>query len=226
MQANLKNCSDKGRSEKQLTGLNSHSYAFTIQMTTLQTIVSSRGKAEIFRILFGISHPELHLREIARQAGLSLGTIQQELRTLMKAGIVRHRKSGNRVYFRANDSHPLHGDLTSLVLKTSGLVEVLQPALSDKQIDIAFVFGSVARGETRAESDVDLMIIGPIGLRRVTQLIFGLSGTIGREINPQVLPPEEFAKRKERGDHFVMSVLAGPRLFVKGSERELAAMGQ
>jgi DNA-binding transcriptional ArsR family regulator len=75
-------------------------------MTDLVDIVSSRVKAELLRLLFGLRQPELHLRELTRQSGLSLGTVQQELRRLTRVGIVVARKDGNRVYYRANPSIP------------------------------------------------------------------------------------------------------------------------
>ncbi len=195
-------------------------------MTDLVDIVSSRVKAQILRLLFGLRHPELHLRELVRQSGLSLGTVQQELRRLTRVGVVTARKDGNRVYYRANSQHPVYGDLCSLVLKTDGLAGVLHHALQDDQVFQAFVFGSIARGETRAESDVDLMVIGPVGLRRLTQLLSGVADRLGREINPHILTPEEFSERKHKRDHFVTSVLNSPKLFVKGTPDELDAMGQ
>ena len=195
-------------------------------MTELQDIVCSRVKAEILRLLFGLGRPELHLRELARQSSLSLGTVQQELRRLTRVGVVAARKDGNRVYYRANAHHPLHGELRSLVLKTSGLVGVLDQALQGEEIALAFVFGSVARGEPRADSDVDLMIIGTVGLRRLASLLTGVAERLGREINPHILTPEEFKKRKQGGDHLVKAVLASPKLFVKGTGHELEAMGQ
>ncbi len=195
-------------------------------MTNLVDIVSSRVKAELLRLLFGLAQRELHLRELARQSGLSLGTVQQELRRLTRVELVLARKDGNRVYYRANPDHPAYRDLCSLVLKTDGLVGVLKPAVKNPEISIAFVFGSVARGETGAGSDVDLMVIGSAGLRRVATLLSGKSDQLGREINPYVMTPEEFVERKSKHDHFVTSVLNSPRLFVKGTERELETVGQ
>lgn len=195
-------------------------------MTDLAVIVASRVKAEIFRLLFGLRRPELHLREIVRQSGLALGTVQQELKGLTAVGLLNSRRDGNRVYFSANLDHPAHRELSALVLKTSGLVGVLGKALSGPEVQLAFVFGSIARGETRAESDVDLMVISSIGLRRLSQLLSGVAEVVGREINPHILTPEEFRERKRNKDHFVTSVLAAPILFVKGTEHELAAMGQ
>lgn len=195
-------------------------------MTSLVDIVSSRVKAEIFRLLFGLNQPELHLRELVRQSGLALGTVRQELLRLTRVGLVLARKNGNRVYYRSNPDHPVHRELCSLVLRTDGLAGVLQPALDHPDIAVAFIFGSVARGETGPSSDIDLMVIGPLGLRQLASLLSGLGSRLGREINSHVLSPEEFAGRRRQNDHFLMAVLNAPKLFVKGTEHELAAMGQ
>ncbi len=194
-------------------------------MANLVDIVSSRVKAEILRLLFGLNQPELHLRELVRQSGLSLGTVQQEVRRLARVGIVSSRKDGNRVYYRANAEHPVHRDLCSLVLKTDGLAGVLRRAMEAPEISVAFVFGSVARGDTSPTSDVDLMVLGQASLRRLTGLLSGIGERVGREINPHVMTPDEFMKRKAERDHFVTSVLAGPRILVKGTEHELETMG-
>jgi predicted nucleotidyltransferase len=195
-------------------------------MMALVEIVSSRVKAELLRLLFGLGRPELHLRELARQSGLALGTVQQELRRLTRLGLVLARKDGNRVYYRANVEHPVHRDLCSLVLKTDGLVGILAPALKSAEVEVAFIFGSVARGETNAGSDVDLMVIGSASLRRVTGLLSGLGNMVGREINPHVMTPEEIGERQRQRDHFVSSLMNSPKVFIKGGERELAAMGK
>src|SRR6266850_4066041 len=195
-------------------------------MAELVDVVSSRVKAEILRLLFGLRQSELHLRELVRQSGLSLGTVQQELVRLTRVGLVTARKNGNRTYYRANCERPVHRELSSLVLKTNGLVGVLQEALKDDDIPLAFVFGSIARGETQAKSDVDLMIIGSLGLRRLTGLLSGAAEQIGREINPHILTLSELKERKRQRDHFLTSVLEAPKLFVKGTEDELGAMVQ
>ncbi len=88
----------------------------------------------------------------------------------------------------------------------------------------AFVFGSLAKGDAKAESDVDLMVIGELGLRPLTKLISGIAEKVGREINPHVMTPQEFSKRRREKDHFVFSVLSAPRIFVKGTDHELGAM--
>ena len=175
--------------------------------------------------MFGLSEKELHVREIERQAGLSIGTVRQELQKLLQMELVFARKDGNRLYYRANKEHPLFPDIRNLVLKTSGIVEPLREALDKETVDIAFIFGSLANNRERAASDVDLMVIGSVGLRTLSGWLSGLSERIGREINPHVMSPQEYRRQKGAGEHFLNRVLESAKIFIKGSENELAAMG-
>jgi len=195
-------------------------------MSTLSELLSSQIKAEIFRLLFGLQDQELHVREIERQSGLADATVRQELKRLTRLGLVERRQDGNRVCYQANRQHPLYLEIHNLVLKTTGLVEVLRTALASADIAVAFVFGSVARSEEKAQSDVDLLVIGSGGLRQLTKLLAGVSGQIGREINPHIITVEEFHQRKNARDHFLTTVLSEPRLFVKGNDHELETMGR
>jgi predicted nucleotidyltransferase len=194
-------------------------------MSLLPDILSSRGRAEIFRLLFGVSSQELHLRELQRRSGLALRTIQQELEKLERMELLVARRDGNRVYYSANTAHPLCGDIHSLVLKTSGLPEVLREALAREGVRAAFVFGSVARGDEGAESDVDVLVVADVGLKTVSRWLSGVSEKLGREVNPHVIDEAEFRRRRQSGDHFVLRVLESPRLFVVGDEDELARLG-
>jgi uncharacterized protein len=195
-------------------------------MNFLAELLSSRTRAEIFRLLFGVRPQRLHLRAIQRAANLAVATVRQELQRLTAMSLIETQQDGNRTYFSANRQHPLYPEIHNIVLKTSGLVEFLQAPLSHERIRAAFVFGSVAKGQEKARSDVDLMVIGAIGLRQVTKSLSGVAEQIGREINAHVLTPGEFAKRIRESDHFLTSVLSEPRLFVIGSEDELATKGR
>ncbi len=195
-------------------------------MNNLSEILSSRTRAEIFRLLFGIADEELHVRELQRRSGLNDSTIRQELRKLVRLELVRGRKDSNRVYYKANRSNPLYPELRSLVLKTVGLVNILRVALQDDRIQMAFVFGSIAEDKETADSDVDLFIIGNLGLRTVSKLLSGSSRKIGREINPHVMSAKEFRNRIETGEHFISIVIESQKLFIIGSENDLKTMGR
>jgi DNA-binding transcriptional ArsR family regulator len=195
-------------------------------MDALSEILSSRTRAEIFRLLLGPVEGEYHIRELQRRSGLNDSTIRQELRKLTRLDLVTARKDSNRIYYRANKSNPLFVDLRNLVLKTVGIAHILKDALQDKRIQLAFVFGSIAEGKARAESDVDLFVIGDVGLRKITELLSGVSEKIGREINPHIMTPEEFQKRVKTGDHFITRIVSSQRLFIIGAEHDLETMGR
>lgn len=196
-------------------------------MNVLSEILSSRTRAELFRLLFGAgTQMSFHLREIERRTGLSTGSLRQETAKLRKLGLITLRKDGNRTCYEANRQHPLFEDIHRMVLKTAGLVDVLKAAIGSTGIQCAFVFGSVAQGTAKAESDIDLMVVGHLGLRKLTTLLSGVGNQLGREINPHVLTPEEYHDRVRRKEHFVTSVLASPRLFVIGNDNDLASMGK
>ena len=195
-------------------------------MDNLTRLLSSRVKAEVFRLLFGPDARELHVREIARRAKLNDATVRQELKRLASLHLVALRRDGNRAYYRAEASNPLYPDIRNIVLKTSGLVDILRQALvKEPGIRLAFVFGSLASGAEKLASDVDLMVIGSVSLRQLSKGLSGVVSRIGREINPHVFAPQEFARRRKEHDHFLASVLDAPKLFVIGTEDELAEVG-
>ena len=192
----------------------------------LSQILSSKVRAEIFRLLFGVNAVELHMRELERGAGGTIGPIQTELKRLLNLQLVTSRRSGNRLYYTANRGHPLYPEIHSLVLKTSGLCDYLKECLKTRDnIILAFVFGSIAAGNDSAASDIDLMVIGTIGLRALSGILADFRSAIGREVNPHVFSTEEFLRRKHEKEHFVTSVLSSSWLFVKGTEHDLAEMG-
>jgi DNA-binding transcriptional ArsR family regulator len=194
-------------------------------MDTLQRLLSSRVKAEVFRLLFGLEGGELHVREIARRSALNDATVRQELKRLSALGVIGVRRDGNRAYYSADRQHPLFSDLHNMVLKTNGLVDVLREALEKQKVRLAFVFGSLAGGSERAGSDVDLFVVGSVTLRQLTPLLSGASSRLGREVNPYVLTVSEYSKRVRAGDHFLTSVSRAAKIFVIGSEHDLEGLG-
>ena len=112
-----------------------------------------------------------------------------------------------------------------MVLKTSGLREVLAKALHGvKGVEVAFVFGSLATGDGKASSDIDLMVIGTVGLRTLVPRLRPAVGRLGREINPVTMGAAEFAKGR-KANPFLVDVLAKEKLFVKGGPDELERLG-
>ena len=194
-------------------------------MNTLVQIFSSKVRAALFGIFFGLRSRPVHMRELERLTEFAIGTIQQELKKLVSINLLKRTRDGNRVYYEANIFHPLYPEIHRIVLKTTGLTDLVKKALEgNAKIRIAFIFGSIATGTEKAESDVDLMVIGDVGLRRLSALLSVVPDQIGREVNPHTLSSEEFKRKKAQGDHFLTTVLGEPKIFVIGSEDELNRM--
>lgn len=129
----------------------------------------------------------------------------------------------SQLYYQANQEHPLYPDIRSMVLKTSGLGDYLKELFSSREdIKTAFIFGSMASGEDTPASDIDLMVIGTIGLRALSTILSDFKIRVGRELNPHVFTPEEFIKRWKGGEHFITNVISSPRLWVKGNDDDFA----
>lgn len=173
----------------------------------------------VLGILFG--HPErsFFASEIFAQAGSGRGTVQRELQRLQASGLVTVRSVGNQKHFQANASSPVFDELRSIILKTSGLADPIAEALRllRKQIDLAFVYGSVARGEETASSDVDLMVVSDgLLLEELLRRLAAAERETGRPIHPTLYTPAEFSSRR-KNSAFVRKVLAGPVIPIIGS---------
>ena len=175
-------------------------------------------------------HPDTayHVRELARLTGTSAGTLHKELTKLTAGGVLRRQEVGNQVRYSADRDCPVFEELASILRKTSGLVDVLVEALSsvEKDIALAFVFGSVARGDQQSNSDVDVMLVGNLGFADAVSVLHPVQATLQREINPVVYSLEEFHRRAASHDSFIQEVLSQPKLFVVGDENELGTLTQ
>jgi predicted nucleotidyltransferase len=191
----------------------------------LAELFTSKTRAEFFRILFGLNPGEFHLREIERQSGLTIGTIRKEAEKLVGLDLIVKRIDGNRTYYQANKAHPIYKTIRELVMKTSGIREVIKRAFKEQNVDFVFLFGSVVNGNLKPESDVDLFVIGNPGLRKTCKILKKPAEDIGRELNPHVMKLEEFVRRKKENEHFVNRVLESPILMIVGEENELRKLG-
>lgn len=170
-------------------------------------------------------HPEesLHVREIARAIGKAPGTLLRELNALAAAGVLARTPVGNQVHFQANPDCPIYEELRGILKKTVGVADVLRAALAPlgPKVRAAFVYGSVARGDERARSDLDLMVVGEAGFGDVVAALAPAQESLRREVNPNVYPALEFRKKLAAGDPFLKRVLAERKIFIVGGEDDL-----
>jgi predicted nucleotidyltransferase len=149
--------------------------------------------------------------------------LHKELTKLAEVGLLQREKQGNQVRYQANRECPIFPELASLFRKTSGLVDVLAEALRPVQPapELVLVFGSLARGEENARSDVDLLLIADCGFADVIKALYSAQAILQREINPVLYSAAEFSRRVAAKDSFVLNILANPKLFVIGSKHDL-----
>ncbi len=190
----------------------------------IEKVVGSQGRAAIFKMLFTEQHRKAHLREMARIAGLSAPSLMRELKELARLGLVCQEKDGNRVNYSANTASPLYDPICVLVRKTEGGEQLLSQALEDCDAEVAFIYGSRAKGTARTDSDYDVFVIGDEGLRRVVARLRPIAEKIDVEVNPYVLSRKEFVDRLKACDHFISDVVSSPKIFLKGTQDELKAM--
>ncbi len=187
-----------------------------------------KARRRILGLLYGQPEQSFYLRQIARLTGLSPGAVQYELAALTGAGLVTREEVGNQVHFQANPGCPVFDELRRLMEKTTGLADhvraALAPLAEEGKLEHAFIYGSVASGNQSANSDVDLMVIGDVTLREIAPALRPVEDRIAREINPSVFTRDEFTKRVASDDHFIGSVLRGPRIPLLGSEHELGEL--
>lgn len=141
-------------------------------------------------------------------------------------GLIVRKAQGNQVLYRANSESPIFSEIKSLMVKTAGIHDTIRAALAplSSQIEIAFVFGSVARQQEHTNSDVDLMVLGNIGFTDLVSALGPAQRTLAREINPTVFPVPEFRSKLAAGNHFLKTVMREKKIFVLGSERELTEL--
>lgn len=187
------------------------------------SILFSEYRRRVLALL--LLHPDerYHVREIARLTNTTAGTLHRELSKLAKSKVLLREQSGNQVYYQANRNFPIYTELASILKKTSGLVDVLFDFLTPlaEKIEVAFVFGSVAKGTENQGSDIDVLIIGEIDFTEVVVALYAAQTSLGREINPKIYSREQWKASIHKKDLFIQEILNNPKLFIMGAEYDL-----
>ncbi len=195
-------------------------------MSTYPSALFGRTRTALLALIFGHDDESFYLRQLIRAVGAGHGALQREIKHLTDMGLILRRTQGNQVLYRANAQSPIFAEIKSLITKTVGFHDAIRAALAPLggEIQIAFIYGSVARQQERAGSDVDLMVLGDVSFSEVVCALGPAQKILGREINPNVFPVPEFRSKLAAGNHFLRSVMKEKKLFVVGSEHEFAKL--
>lgn len=192
----------------------------------VRTALFSPAQASLLAWLFGQPERWFHVNELLRLTGLGSASLQRELARLDAGGLVATERVGNLRRFRADERSPVYPELVSLVRKTLGVVPTLRDVLAPlrERIELALVFGSVARQADRAGSDIDLLVVSDtVTVGDILPLVIDAEAALGRKVNPTCYTPSEFERRRAEPDSFVNRVLAQPTLLLWGVVHEPAA---
>lgn len=186
-------------------------------------LLFSSYRRQVLGLLLLRPDDSLHVREISRLTGVPAGSLHRELRALTEAGLLLREPMGNQVRYRANRGCLIYPELVEVFRKTAGLADLLREALAPLagRITAAFVFGSLARGAETATSDVDVFVVGEVSFAEVVAALSPLRERLGREVNPVVMTPEDFAGQRAARERFVERVMQEPKLFLRGTKDDL-----
>ena len=192
----------------------------------LEALFTSQARVEVLKLFFLRSSGRHYLREISSLTDKPVRAVQRELARLESAELLISSVEGNRKYFQANRQSPVFSELRALMAKTAGIADQLKKILQEQSdaIQVAFIFGSFARGSEAATSDIDLMIIGAITSRELSRLLTPLKEQVGHEINPVCIQVDEFRKNVENEDSFTQSIMEEPKIYFLGDDNELKAL--
>ena len=196
----------------------------TLAHASLASVLFSGTQQRVLGLLFGQPDRSFYATEIIALAGIGSGAVQRELARLAQSGLVTLRPLGNQKHYQANPDSPIYAELCGIARKTVGLAEPLRAALAPLalQIKAAFVFGSVAKKQDTARSDIDVMLVSDTLTFGDTFLALeAVTRQLGREVNPSILTEQEFARRMRDGDSFVSRVMAQPKVWLIGGEHDL-----
>ena len=185
-------------------------------------IFKSKARMALLRLYFTNPDKEYYLRELERILSTPVSVIRKELVALEKSGIFKLSKKANLCYYSLNKEYPLYDELKNIVFKTVGIQGALAALLlTIEGIEASFIYGSYAKNESNAKSDVDLFIIGNIDEDALLPEINKLEETLHREINYSIYSRKDFTKKKENNDSFITDVIQNKKIFLIGDENDI-----
>lgn len=191
--------------------------------TPLTPLFASRTLVRLLSVLLLNPERTYYQQELAAITGSALRPLQLALDKVTKAGLVSKKVVGKHAYYRVVATHPAYPDLRSLFEKTFALADIVRMALEPlaQQVEVAFIYGSVSRGEERASSDIDLVVVGDTGRRELSRCLVSAEERLSREVSAAIYDVERFRTAVREGNPFLQEVLSKPKIWVMGDEDEL-----
>jgi predicted nucleotidyltransferase len=163
--------------------------------------------------------------ELFRLTNSGKGALQRELARLQRVGLVNMEIIGKQKHYQANRDSPIFEEVHGIVIKTFGMADVLSNALGpfSGNITVAFIYGSVAKRTDTSQSDIDLFIVSDdLSYSELIDALGAAETKLARKISPTLQSRAELERKRAEGNSFVIRVLEQPKVFIIGSDDDLA----
>lgn len=190
----------------------------------LGDVLFTKTQQKVLGLLFGNPEETFYLNEIVRLAGIGKGTVSRELEKMQKADLISTFRVGNQNHYQANKGCPIYEELAGIVRKTFGIGDVIKQALLEfeDEIDYAFVYGSISKGEESTKSDIDLMIVASsLEYTDVINCLMDVEKSLGRPINPTLYTSKQIKNKLKSKNAFISRVMEQDKIWIKGSQDDI-----
>jgi predicted nucleotidyltransferase len=192
-----------------------------MRSNSIGNVLFTKTQQKVLGLLFGKPDQSFYLNEITKLSQMGRGTIKRELERMEAAGIVVKNRIGNQNHYQANSECPVYSELMGIARKTFGVADVIKTALNSilDEVALAFIYGSVAKGEDTAKSDIDLLIVSnELTYSEIMERLLDSEISIGRPINPTIYNVDQIEKKLKQDNAFVSRVMDQPKIWIKEDE--------
>ncbi len=200
-----------------------------MSVTSIGDALFTKTQQRVLGLLYGKPDQSFYTNEIVRWAAMGRGTISRELDKLVSSGLLSVSREGNQNHYQAQKDNPVYNELLGIVRKTFGVADVIRQALKplDSQIQLAFIYGSVAKSTDAKSSDIDLMLVGEsLEYADVMELLIPLEESLQRPINPTIYETVDFVEKLDQKSSFLVRVMEQQKLMIKGDVDEFRKSGK
>ncbi len=179
----------------------------------------TKNQSLLLRLFYTNPKKSFYMQEIGKIIGKKPGVFQRMLNTLVEEGLLKSEYRANARYFQANTDNPLYPEFRKIIAKSAGVETSLRDLVEQiKDIKIAILYGSFAKGTDRKDSDIDLLIVGkPKAEDKLLKKLPILEKEMQREINYKLYSEKEFSKKRKESDVFLEEVLNDKNIVLKGN---------
>lgn len=196
--------------------------------TSIGDALFTKTQQKVMGLLFGKPDKSFYTNEIMRWAAMGRGTVSRELDKLVSAGLLTVTREGNQNHYQANQGCPVYEELISLVRKTFGVADEIKVALTPffDNIELAYIYGSIAKGSDTRSSDIDLMLVGDkLSYGDVVEALLPLEQSLRRAINPTIYDMNDFVSKLKAKNSFITRVMDQQKIMIKGTEDGIRQAG-